>query len=193
MRDHPQCLFEFQVDPAASDMSGPIGACAARGRDWFAFPLAVDEEAGVCALAIALIGQEPIGKLALRGVAPFQPPDISHGLQEVIDRSMFTEAWRSLHELMAMPALRDIGARGGDMARTLDDILDERLGTAFHPTSTCAIGGVVDDQLRVMGVSGLWVADASVFPANVSTNTNLTCLMVGERAADLVRAGLDRT
>ena len=192
LRDHPQCLFEFQVDPDAADMAGPIGATAARGDGWFAFPLAVDEEAGICAIAMSLVGQEPIGKLVLRSPDPRQPPEINHRLQLAIDRSMFSGAWQFFKDLVGMPALRDIGARAGDTDRALDEILEERLGTAFHPTSTCAIGEVVDDRLRVMGVSGLWVADASVFPANVSTNTNLTCLMVGERAAEFIRADLDR-
>jgi len=192
LRDHPQCLFEFEVQREAAEMSGPIGATAARGQGWFGFPLAVNEDAGICAIAIALVGQEPIGKLELRGLDPRQPPEISHGLQLAIDRSMFAGAWQSFNDLVTMPALREVGARGGDTVRTLDEVLEERLGTAFHPTSTCAIGKVVDDSLGVLGVSGLWVADASIFPANVSTNTNLTCLMVGERAAGFISAGLDR-
>ena len=51
---------------------------------------------------------------------------------------------------------------------------------------TCAIGSVVDEELRVHGVEGLLVADASVFPAHVTNNPNLTCIMVGERAAGLI-------
>jgi len=191
LRDHPQCLFEFHVEKASADMTGPIGATAARGHGWFAFPLAVDEEAGVCAIAYALTGQEPIGSLRLASSDPKQAPLINHNFQSVIDRAMFDDAWTSFVELLANPSFRNVGARGGDLKRSLREILDERVGTAFHPTSTCAIGRVVDDHLAVIGIRGLWVADASVFPANVSTNTNLSCLMLGERAAELVRAGLD--
>jgi choline dehydrogenase len=192
LRDHPQCLFNFEVNRAAADMAGPIGATASRGDGWFAFPLAVDEEQGICAVAYGLLGQEPTGNLGLASPDPLREPVITHNLQQAIDKSMFAGAWDSLHELVATQAFRAIGARGGDLSRPLEDVLQERLGTAYHPTSSCAIGQVLDDSLRVFGLTGLWVADASAFPANVSTNTNLTCLMLGERASDLVRKELDR-
>ena len=64
-------------------------------------------------------------------------------------------------------------------------------GTVFHPTSTCKMGidatAVVDPELRVRGVAGLRVADASVMPTVVSGNTNAATIMIGERCADLVR------
>jgi len=60
----------------------------------------------------------------------------------------------------------------------------------YHPTCTCRIGpegeGVVDEQLRVRGVEGLRVADASVFPRIPGGNTNAPAIMVGERASDLL-------
>ena len=79
-------------------------------------------------------------------------------------------------------------APGGpfDLERPLEQTLRERLATAFHPACSCAIGPVVDERLRVLGVDGLRVADASVFPRNVTNNTNLTCFMIGERAAALI-------
>ena len=67
----------------------------------------------------------------------------------------------------------------------------QRGGTVFHPTSTCKMGidamAVVDPELRVRGVAGLRVADASVMPTVVSGNTNAATIMIGERCADLVR------
>jgi choline dehydrogenase len=59
--------------------------------------------------------------------------------------------------------------------------------TVYHPTSTCAIGSVVDPELRVYGVEGLRVADASVMPSVTRGNTNAPTIMIGEKAADLVR------
>jgi choline dehydrogenase-like flavoprotein len=65
---------------------------------------------------------------------------------------------------------------------------DSRCGAMFHPSSTCAIGAetdpmaVVDSQCGVFGVDGLHVADASVMPSIVSANTNMTAMMIGERA-----------
>jgi choline dehydrogenase len=64
--------------------------------------------------------------------------------------------------------------------------------TLYHPTSTCAMGSgedaVVDAELRVRGVDGLRVADASVMPAVPRGNTNAPTIMVAERAADLIRS-----
>jgi len=71
------------------------------------------------------------------------------------------------------------------------EILDwvRRAGhTVYHPTSTCAIGSVVDPQLRVYGIDGLRVADASVMPTITRANTNAATIMIGEKAADLIRA-----
>ena len=64
----------------------------------------------------------------------------------------------------------------------------ERAGqSVYHPTSTCAIGAVVDPQLRVYGVEGLRVCDASVMPTITRANTNAATIMIAEKGADLIR------
>jgi choline dehydrogenase len=82
----------------------------------------------------------------------------------------------------------------GGGVTTDDQLLDyarNHGGTVFHPTSTCKMGidamAVVDSELRVRGVEGLRVVDASVMPAVVSGNTNAATIMIAEKAADLVR------
>jgi choline dehydrogenase len=66
----------------------------------------------------------------------------------------------------------------------------EQGSTIFHPTSTCRMGqddmAVVDERLRVRGLQSLRVADASVMPTVVSGNTNATCVMIGEKASDML-------
>jgi choline dehydrogenase-like flavoprotein len=59
--------------------------------------------------------------------------------------------------------------------------------TVFHPAGSCAMGLVVDAELRVRGVEGLRVADASIMPTIPRGNTNAPTIMVGEKAADLIR------
>jgi choline dehydrogenase len=60
--------------------------------------------------------------------------------------------------------------------------------TVYHPTSTCRIGSVVDPCLKVIGVDRLRVADASVMPAVIGGNTNAPCIMIGEKAAEMIAA-----
>ena len=63
----------------------------------------------------------------------------------------------------------------------------------YHGVGTCKMGppsdprSVVDQTLRVHGMQNLWIADASIMPTVVHANTNLTCMMIGERAADFIR------
>ena len=58
--------------------------------------------------------------------------------------------------------------------------------TIYHPTSTCAMGSCVDEELRVKGVKGLRVIDASIMPTIVSGNTNVPVIMIGEKGADII-------
>ena len=71
------------------------------------------------------------------------------------------------------------------------DFARERGGTVYHPTSTCKMGvdamAVVDPELRVHGIEGLRVADASVMPTVISGNTNAATIMIGEKLADMLR------
>jgi choline dehydrogenase len=105
-----------------------------------------------------------------------------------------------IRRIAAQPALRPYVAAEhlpGPDCRSREDLLAyvrEKGTTIFHPTSTCAMGpasdpmAVVDPRLRVHGLEGLRVADASIMPTVVSGNTNAACIMIGERCADFIRA-----
>jgi len=72
------------------------------------------------------------------------------------------------------------------------DHIRKNAGTTFHPTSTCMMGGperaVVDAQLRVHGIEGLRVIDASIMPTVVSGNTNAATIMIAEKGAEMILA-----
>jgi choline dehydrogenase len=187
LRDHPQCFFHLRTPPELAAMGGPGFAVVARGDGWWSFPLALDEAAGLCAVAFALASEDASGTVTLDSADPTAAPRIDHRYRDVIARGEFAGAYETFRALAAAPALAGAGATNADEGLELDAILAERLGTAFHPCGTCAMGAVVDEELRVYGVDGLRVADASIFPAHVTNNPKLTCFMVGERDAELIR------
>ena len=79
-----------------------------------------------------------------------------------------------------------------DIQRAVREFARQRGTTAFHLMGTCRMGpssdptAVVDDELRVRGVEGLRIADASIMPTMPSANTNAPTIMIGEKAADLI-------
>ncbi|HWJ70741.1 MAG TPA: GMC family oxidoreductase N-terminal domain-containing protein [Sphingobium sp.] len=140
------------------------------------------------------------GWLKLRSADPLDHPRIQFNLlSDPDDRAEMLHGYHSLRALLAQPALasvigpirRPVQALAAD-----EDILAyirATAATAYHPSGTCRMGAdpraVVDGELRVRGVAGLRVADASVFPRLPGGNTNLPVIMVAERAADFVKAG----
>ncbi|MHB1537243.1 MAG: GMC family oxidoreductase [Solirubrobacteraceae bacterium] len=183
--DHAAFFFELEA-PDLAEARSPAGAVFARDRAnrWMAIPATADEVTGTCFLCFCLTGSEKAGSVRLRSSDPSLAPLIFHEYD--LDGAEDTLA--TLDALLETQPLRS-GVRMRDRGRPLAELIAERLGTSFHPAGTCPIGGVLDERLRVMGVSGLVVADASVFPVHVSNNPNLTCYMVGERAASLSVGG----
>ena len=190
LRDHPQCLFLLHSPSDVARMCGPGYAVVARGADFWSFPLSLDEEEGIVAIAFGLDVQEPVGRVRSKSMAAWEPPDVDHRYRDVLSSDLFANAWEVFGRLAATRAFRSRGLGGGDPGRPLAGVLAERLATAFHPCGTCAIGPVVDERLRVHGFENVYVADASVFPSHVTNNPNLTCFMVGERAATFVAEDL---
>ena len=81
---------------------------------------------------------------------------------------------------------KPFSAPDGDSDEEIVDWVQRAGQSVYHPTSTCAIGSVVDPQLRVYGIDGLRVVDASVMPTVTRANTNAATIMIAEKAADLI-------
>ncbi|MFY0610790.1 MAG: choline dehydrogenase [Hyphomicrobiaceae bacterium] len=117
-------------------------------------------------------------------------------LQARGDQETMVAGIRLVRRVSKQPALNDYVSEELMPGRDIDsddEILDyvrNNGSTIFHPTSTCRMGSddgaVVDPQLRVRGLQGLRVADASIMPTVVSANTNAACIMIGEKCADMV-------
>ncbi|RYY51758.1 MAG: choline dehydrogenase, partial [Comamonadaceae bacterium] len=113
------------------------------------------------------------------------------------DVRVLVEGLKMLREIYAQPAFRGLTTGveylPGNSLRSdaqLERFAREKGGTVFHPVGTCRMGGdarsVVDAALRVRGVQGLRVIDASVMPTMTSANTNAAAILIGEKGADLV-------
>ena len=95
-----------------------------------------------------------------------------------------------------MDEFRDASRSGPVRRSSTDDEIIEWIRanaeTAFHPVGTCKMGpdpmAVVDERLRVHGIERLRIADGSVMPTLVSGNTNAACIMIGEKASEMMRA-----
>jgi len=135
------------------------------------------------------------GKVFLRSLLPSAKPHILHGyFTDPADRETMTRAVRILSEIGAQPALAahrraDLRVPASDSDADIWEFIKRECQTLYHPTSTCAIGSVVDPQLRVLGLEALRVVDASVMPTVISGNTNAPTIMIAERAADLIKSG----
>lgn len=142
------------------------------------------------------------GWLRLRSADTREAPHIdARLLHEEADMAVMADGVRFVLRLMAQPALREAGGEDFSNVKALGDghadedavraFIRDNTDTAFHPVGTCKMGmdasAVVDPSLRVIGVQGLRVADASIMPTLVSGNTNAPSIMIGEKAADLVR------
>ncbi|MFF4548400.1 GMC family oxidoreductase [Streptomyces sp. NPDC001435] len=134
------------------------------------------------------------GVVTLRSPRPDAAPRIVHNyLLTSEDRDCIVAGIRIALEIAAQQAVADLvtGPFGDVPASDSDaDLLAwaQRSGqTLYHPTSTCAIGAVVDPELRVLDVPGLRVVDASVFPTVPRGNTNAPTIMAAEKAADFIK------
>lgn len=148
-----------------------------------------------------LLKPQSRGSITLRTADPYDKPLIDPGyLSDAAgaDREALMAGLRMCAEIAKAPALRGtIGriARPLDAQQLDDETLSRALEslshTLYHPVGTCRMGtddaSVVDPELRVRGVSALRVADASVMPSIIRGHTHAPSVLIGEKAADLIR------
>jgi choline dehydrogenase len=155
-----------------------------------------EHPAWVVDFEVVAIDPESRGRVTLVTADPMRPPRIDpRYLTAPADADVLRRGVELARAIAATASCRaaGIGAEVMPGAGCTLAHIRQRADTAFHPVGTCRLGGdagaVVDPWLRLVGVSGLRVVDASVMPTTVAGNAQAAVLAIGERAADLIRAG----
>ena len=140
------------------------------------------------------------GSVSLRSSSPFDPPLIrANYLQNESDLQVLVEGIKIARQIAHSEVFDEF--RGEEVApgaekksdKAIRDYIREACDTIYHPVGTCKMGidrmAVVDPQLKVRGIEGLRVVDASIMPTITTGNTNAPTIMIGEKAADLIKVG----
>jgi choline dehydrogenase len=178
--------------PDLQHLISPVGFDA---QIWF--PGWRSMRGGIFSIAHVLLRPQSRGWVRLASPDPHDKPRIRFNLLEAeTDRTAFRRFIAHSRQFFATPPASELvseelvpGAHVRSQAE-LDAFVRASVGTAMHPTSTCAMGSddqaVLDDHLRVRGTESLRVVDASSMPLIVGGNTNAPTIMMAEKAADLI-------
>ncbi|MCH8840069.1 MAG: GMC family oxidoreductase N-terminal domain-containing protein [Planctomycetes bacterium] len=135
------------------------------------------------------------GTITLRSANPLDKPVIrANYLQSQRDMPRLVEGFSFLREAVNGEAFKGLIAKEITPGEQTDaeTAIRQNGTTIFHPVGTCKMGtdamSVVDPQLRVRGIDGLRIADASIMPRIINGNTNAPCIMIGEKAAELIKS-----
>jgi choline dehydrogenase-like flavoprotein len=150
---------------------------------------------------VCLLRPKSRGSVSLESADPMRSPLIDPNfLGHADDLESMVAGYKTTRRLMETPALRALQKKEMFTAgvRTDDDIravLRARVDTVYHPVGTAKMGtgdsmAVVDPKLKVHGLEGLRIVDASVMPTLIGGNTNAPTIMIGEKAADMIKAEL---
>jgi choline dehydrogenase len=143
---------------------------------------------------------ESKGSIHIKSNDPEEFPSIKYNfLSSQLDKDTLVAGVKFIRNLMKTEPMKEFvndEIQPGLEISTNDDILEfikNKAETVYHPSGTCKMGfdqsAVVDKNLKVHGIKGLRVADASIMPTLVSGNTNAVCMMIGERCADFIING----
>ncbi|MFY9511369.1 MAG: choline dehydrogenase [Rubrivivax sp.] len=149
---------------------------------------------------VCLLRPKSRGSVSLSGPDPTAPPVVDPAFfAERDDLERLLRGFKQMREILRQPALAGYGGRELTASAAAQDdaqieaFIRAHADTIYHPVGSCRMGpgplDVVDAQLRVHGVQGLRVVDASIMPNIVSGNTNAPTIMIGEKAAALMRSG----
>lgn len=192
-------FYKSRPDLDRPDLEAMFVPTAMDARVWF--PGIVKGKGPMFTTSTIILRPDARGWVKLRSSNPLHKPRIFWNLLGTeSDRALMRHGLRWMRDLIASAPLNTmIGEeiRPGPAAQTdaeLDAYIRTNIATAHHPTSTCTMGvgpsAVVDHQLRVYGVERLRVADASIMPIIVGGHTNAPSIMIGEKAAAMLRGDL---
>ena len=150
---------------------------------------------------VCLLQPQSRGAVTLASRDPMALPLVDPNfLADADDLLRMVRGFKRLREILSQPALAQYGAKelpASAAARTdaeIEQFIRQHADTIYHPVGTCRMGpgsqDVVDAELRVHGLAGLRVVDASIMPRIVSGNTNAPTVMIAEKAVDLLRAAV---
>ncbi|MBV9393502.1 MAG: choline dehydrogenase [Methylobacteriaceae bacterium] len=147
---------------------------------------------------VCLLRPKSRGSIELKSKDPAAPPLIDPKFyDDPDDLEAMVKGFKITRRIMEAPALkmhsvRDFYTEHLDSDDEIRSELRSRSDTIYHPVGTCRMGSdagaVVDPELRVHGVEGLRIVDASIMPTLIGGNTNAACIMIGEKAADMIRS-----
>ena len=151
---------------------------------------------------VCLLRPASRGSVKLASANPFAAPLIDPNFfAERSDMDIMLRGFKQLRQILAQPALAAFGGKelpnlaAAQSDAQIEQFIRDNADTEYHPAGSCRMGpgamDVVDAELRVHGVQGLRVVDASIMPRLISGNTNAPTIMIAEKAADMIRAARD--